>query len=348
MVNQYSGQWEERWHPLREEWVIIAAHRQNRPWSGDVVASDRQSIPEFDPECYLCPGNTRVSGQQNPNYAETYVFDNDHPCVGPNAPCDLPKPTGIYRNRPANGLARVMCYTPLHNVTLAEMSLPQIENVVSTWQREFSILSQRREVKNVTIFENKGEVCGVSNPHAHGQIYATNFSYKNIDSHVRAANRHEADCGRILFQDILDAEQQDGRRIICENEHAISFIPYFGRYAYEVYIAPKATHQSIASLSDPEAADFSRLLQLTLIKFDNLWRSTFPYVMMLHQAPTDGGDYHNFHFHMEFYPPLRKPNLLKYLGGPETGGGNFLADTLPNEKARELRQAPDIHYKTRM
>lgn len=340
-----TGQWEERWHPLREEWIIIAGHRQNRPWSGDVVEDSTSTIPTYDPTCYLCPGNMRVSGTQNPEYTDVFVFDNDHPCVGPLAPVELPTPTGLYRNRPALGLARVVCYTPTHNVTLAELPMDHIESIVATWQQQYVDLGARPEVKNVTIFENKGEVCGVSNPHAHGQVYATNFSYRNIETHVQAANRYHNETGRILFQDILLAEKTDQNRLIIENEHAIAFIPYFGRYAYEVYIAPKRTVASIAKLTDDEAAALAQVLQRILVKFDNLWNISFPYVMMLHQAPTDGGNYENFHFHIEFYPPLRKPNLLKFLGGPETGGGNFLADTIPAEKAAELRAASDVHYK---
>ncbi|MDP6036946.1 MAG: galactose-1-phosphate uridylyltransferase, partial [Candidatus Latescibacteria bacterium] len=138
---------------------------------------------------------------------------------------------------------------------------------------------------------------------------------------------------------------EDGRRIIYENDSAIAFLPYFARYAYEVFIAPKETHASLADLSDLERMDFAEVLKHILVKFDNLWQMPFPYVMPLHQAPTDGGDYSGFHFHIEFHPPLRKPNLLKYLAGPEIGGGNFLSDTSPEEKAAELRDLPDTHYK---
>ena len=195
------------------------------------------------------------------------------------------------------------------------------------------------------IFENKGEAVGVSNPHPHCQIYATNFVFKTIETEARASQRHLADTGRILFQDVIRAEKEDGRRIICENESAIAFIPYFARYAYEVFVAPKATHGSIATLGLDELRDFAALLKQVLVKFDNLWQMPFPYVMPLHQAPTDGGDYSSFHFHIEFHPPLRRPNLLKYLAGPEIGGGNFLSDTAPEEKAAELRAQPDVHYK---
>ena len=197
------------------------------------------------------------------------------------------------------------------------------------------------------IFENKGEVVGVSNPHPHCQIYATNFVFKTIETEAQVSQQHLAETGRVLFQDILTAERQDGRRIIAENDSAIAFLPYFARYAYEVFVAPKATHPSLAALCDTEVRDFAQVLKQVLVKFDNLWQMPFPYVMPLHQAPTDGGDYSGFHFHIEFHPPLRKPNLLKYLAGPEIGGGNFLSDTSPQAKAAELRALPDVHYNHR-
>ncbi|HSD45421.1 MAG TPA: galactose-1-phosphate uridylyltransferase, partial [Pyrinomonadaceae bacterium] len=163
---------------------------------------------------------------------------------------------------------------------------------------------------------------------------------------ARVSQRHFDDTGRVLFQDIIEAERADGRRIIAENDSAIAFIPYFARYAYEVFVAPKQTHASLASLSAKELADFGAVLKTILIKFDNLWQMPFPYVMPLHQAPTDGGDYSGFHFHIEFHPPLRRPNLLKFLAGPEIGGGNFLSDTSPEEKAAELRAISNVHYKS--
>jgi UDPglucose--hexose-1-phosphate uridylyltransferase len=337
--------WEERWHPLREEWVIVAAHRQNRPWSGGTIEHIDESGPEYVSDCYLCPGNTRVNGARNSNYTSTFVFDNDMPCVSPEAPRNLVNPVGIYRNQPAEGVARVVCYSPKHNVTLAELELPEVEGLLSVWQEQYRELGNRSEVKHVLIFENKGEAVGVSNPHPHCQIYATNFVFKFIETEARVSASHLAQTGRPLFQDILLAEQLDGRRIIYENESAISFVPYFARYAYEVFVAPKQTRPHIAALTAPERRDLADVLRKVLIKFDNLWRIPFPYVMPLHQAPTDGGDYRGFHFHIEFHPPLRRPNLLKYLAGPEIGGGNFLSDTSPEEKAQELRAASEVHYR---
>ncbi len=337
--------WEQRWHPLREEWVIIAAHRQNRPWIGETIGNAKTELPEYDPACYLCPGNKRVSGAQNPQYQQTFVFDNDHACVSWAAPAIMQKETEVYKTAPARGVARVVCYSPKHNLTLAELELPEIITLLNVWQEQYRELGSHPEINHVLIFENKGEVVGVSNPHPHCQIYATNFVFKFIETEARVSREYFLKNRRPLFQEILKEEKNDGRRVLCENDSAIAFMPHFARYAYEVYVAPKETHPSLADLSRAELKDFAAVLQQVLIKFDNLWRMPFPYVMPLHQAPTDGKEHGSFHFHIEFHPPLRKPNLLKYLAGPEIGGGNFLSDTSPEEKAEELRSQADGHYK---
>jgi UDPglucose--hexose-1-phosphate uridylyltransferase len=337
--------WEERWHPLREEWIIIAAHRQNRPWNGETIEPAIAITPAYVPDCYLCPGNIRVSGERNDDYTGTFTFDNDHPCVGLDAPAPEPEASNLYRKRPARGIARVVCYSPNHSLTLAELQVSEVESLVRVWQQQYRELGGHPEISHVLIFENKGEAVGVSNPHPHCQIYATNFVFKTIETEVNASSRYLAETGRILFQDILTAEREDRRRILIENETAIAFMPYFARYAYEVYVAPKRTIPSLDGMSDNEIRDFAAVLKQTLVRFDNLWRMSFPYVMVLHQSPTDGGDYRAFHFHIEFHPPLRRPNLLKYLAGPEIGGGNFLSDTAPEERAAELRAAGDVHYK---
>ena len=337
--------WEERWHPLREEWVIIAAHRQDRPWNGETVTSHRPEPAAYVADCYLCPGNLRVSGRRNDNYSGTFVFENDHPCVGKDAPTTIEPPKLPYRNQSAQGIARVVCYSPRHNLSLAELEMPEIENLLRVWQDQYLDLSKHHEVNHILIFENRGEAVGVSNPHPHCQIYATNFVFKTIETEARVSQRYLADTGRVLFQDILKAEVDDGRRIICETDLAIAFLPYFARYAYEVYIAPKETHASIATLSERELREFASTLKCLLVKLDNLWRMPFPYVMTLHQSPTNGLSNEGFHFHVELHPPLRRPNLLKYLAGPEIGGGNFLSDTAPEEKAAELKLQSEIHYK---
>jgi UDPglucose--hexose-1-phosphate uridylyltransferase len=337
--------WEQRWHPLREEWVVIAAHRQDRPWHGERATVSPPPAPEHVEGCYFCPRNVRVSGARNPDYGSVFVFDNDHPCVGVDAPASLELPPGIYRNAPATGVARVVCYTPKHNMTLAELPVGGIASLLGTWRDQYLELGARPEVRHVLTFENKGDVVGVSNPHPHGQIYATNFVFKTIETEVAASRRHYEKHGRALFQDIIRAEQEDGRRILFESPEAIVFLPYFARYAYECYAAPKEAHASLATMTAGELHGLAVALKSLLVRYDNLWRLSFPYVLTLHQAPTDGLDYSGFHFHIECHPPLRKPHLLKYLAGPEVGGGNFLSDTRPESKAEELRAVSDVHYK---
>ena len=339
--------WEERWHPLREEWVIVAAHRQDRPWIGQTVAVPPTPPPAYLPDCYLCPGNQRVGGARNPAYRGTFVFDNDHPCVGPEAPLDLPTPPPPYANRRANGVARVICYSPRHDLTLAEMPVPDIAAIVGVWQQQTRDLGRRPEVQHVLCFENKGEVVGVSNPHPHGQIYATNFVFKTIATELDASARYLRETAQPLFAAIIAAEQADGRRILYEDEYSIAFLPYFARYAYEVYAAPKRAVPHVSALTAVEVESLARALKHVTVAYDNLWDMSFPYVMPLHQAPTDGGDYAMFHFFIAFHPPLRRPNVLKYLAGPEIGGGNFLSDTTPEAKAAELRAVSPIHYRTR-
>lgn len=342
-----AGDWEQRWHPLLREWVIFSAHRQNRPWTGEQSGRQQMVKPEHDPDCYLCPGNTRISQIQNPDYTGVYVFDNDRPSISFDAPLNLETPAGLYRNKPATGLTRVMCYSPIHNITMAELKPAQVADVVVEWQRQTQALSALPEITSVNIFENKGEMTGMSNSHPHGQIYATNFVYKSTESHLLAAAEHHKETGRALFGDILAAEAQEGTRIIAENETMVAFVPYFARFAYEVYLAPKRSVAHITSLTDAETSDFAALLQNVLIRMDNLWSMPFPYLMMLHQAPVDDADYKLFHFHLALYPPLRTPALRKYVAAHEIGGGNFLADTMPETKAAELRACATVRYDNR-
>jgi len=245
------------------------------------------------------------------------------------APRAIDTPPGIYRNAPATGISRVVCYTPKHNLTLAELSVTEITDLFLAWRDQYLDLGARPDVRHVLTFENKGEVVGVSNPHPHGQIYATNFVFKTIETEAAVSRRHYHEHGRVLFQDIIRAELDDGRRILFESPSAVVFVPYFARYAYEGYVAPKEAHASLATMTAGELEELAMALKMLLVRYDNLWQMSFPYVMTLHQAPTDGVDYSGFHFHIECHPPLRKPHLLKYLAGPEIGGGNFLSDTQP-------------------
>jgi UDPglucose--hexose-1-phosphate uridylyltransferase len=237
----------------------------------------------------------------------------------------------------------VVCYSPRHDLTLAQLPESEVLSLLQALQVQYRELGAQPGVRHVLVFENKGDVVGVSNPHPHCQIYATNFAFKTIELEAEAQAAYLVEHDQPLFQDILASEEADGRRLLVRREQALSFIPYFARYPYETYVAPRETRASLAHLTTAELGDFAVALRETLIRLDNLWQMSFPYVMVLHQAPTDRA-YPGFHFHIEIHPPLRKPGLLKYLAGPEIGGGNFLNDTAPEEKAAELRAVPSVHY----
>jgi UDPglucose--hexose-1-phosphate uridylyltransferase len=338
--------WEQRYHPLRDEWVVVAGHRQHRPWQGELQAERAAAVPRYAADCYLCPGNARVHGARNPVYESIFAFDNDHPCVALDAPEAEPSKDdglGVHLARRAEGVSRVVCYSPRHDLTLGRLSVAEIAAVLRVWQAEFRALSALPATEHVLVFENRGEAVGVSNPHPHCQIYATSFVFKTIENELAACRTHLVKTGRVLLRDLIAAELRDGRRMLVENDAAVAFVPYFARYAYETYVAPRQTYPNLAAVPEAELLDLAAALKQVLVRFDNLWQLEFPYVMALHQAPTRGL-HPSFHFHIELHPPLRRPHLLKYLAGPEIGGGSFISDTSPELTAAELRAVPLAHY----
>ena len=343
-INAYLGKWEKRWHPLRREWVVYAAHRNNRPWDFDLKSTVQQA-PAFDPRCYLCPGNTRISGRQNPLYPDVFIFENDHPVVGLHSP-DISEAEqfaheGLYRREKAGGIAKVVCYDPRHNVTLTDLDIPSIAKVFRALRDEMVFFRDHPSIISVLIFENKGEIVGVSNPHPHCQIYATDFVFNVVQKELVAMREHEAATGRNIFADIIAAEKKDEIRIIAENDSAIAFIPFFARFAYETYIFPKQRHATLISMSDEELYGLAEVYRIVTRKFDANFNAVFPYILAFDQSPVDNGDYGGYHMHLNFCPPLRQPGLPKFLAGPETGADTFMADTMPEEKAAELRKLAD-------
>ncbi len=335
-----SMTWEERWHPLRQEWVIVAAHRGDRPWHGEQPSAPDGRPPRYSPGCHLCPGNTRVSGRRNPEYEGVFVFDNDHPCVGSESPSALASPVSPFRSRRADGVARVVCYTPRHDLPLADLGHDGVVGLLETLQSQCRELAERPEVRHVLVFENRGELVGVSNPHPHCQVYATNFVFRTMEQEAEVSAAHVASGGPTLLEEVIDAEEGDGRRMLSANHGAVAFVPYFARYPYETFVTPRAAHHGIEGLSAAEVDALAAVLRDTLVRYDNLWGIPFPYVMVLHQAPADGRAHPGFHFHIEIYPPLRRPGLRKYLAGPEIGGGNFINSSAPEAAAAELRSVP--------
>lgn len=334
--------WEQRWHPLRREWVIFASHRSARPWSGARTIPSEE-VPPYDPTCHFCPGNLRVSGIRNPEYDDPYVFDNDHPPVAFRAPEDLCS-EDLFRTRPASGIARVVCYSRRHNTTLAEMPVERIRRVVDAWRAQFEEIGAHDEIRHVLIFENKGKEVGVSNPHPHCQIYGTNFVFDIILREMESLRTYREETGGCMFCTLMDAERRDGCRIVYENASVQVWVPFFARYPYEVFVAPRAHRRTLLDLTEEEMSDLSDALKALLVKYDNLFSLSFPYVMVLHQAPTDGAPHEEFHAHIEFHPPLRSPGMLKYLAGPEIGGGNIINPSSPEAKAEEMRRASGVHY----
>lgn len=337
--------WERRWHPLRREWVTITSHRQSRPWSGADAFEAAAAIPAWLPDCYLCPRNARVSGAANPDYASVYVFDNDHPSFSHEAPQALEPPPGIYRNAPATGTCRVVCYSPRHDLTLAEMGPARVADVIECWQSQTAELTARPDIHSVLAFENKGTIVGVSNPHPHGQIYAPGFVFPTLEIEARAMAEHLSAEGTGLFEAIIDTEERDGRRIVAANDDAIAFIPWFARFPYEVYVAPRRRVPHLHDLTIDETIALAHGLSEVLVRLDNLWQQSFPYMLINHQAPCDGRDVSAYHAHIQIHPPLRQPGLQKFLAGVETGGGHFLNDASPDDKAAELRAVPVQHYR---
>lgn len=318
---------ELRWHPLMGEWVATATHRQ-----------DRTFLPPAD-FCPLCP--TKPGGFPTEIPEATYdivVFENRFPSLRPDPTAPAVEGTELYPVRPGQGICEVVVYSPVHSSTLATQPVEQIHKLVQVWTERFRELDRRDFVECVFIFENKGEAIGVTLHHPHGQIYAFPFIPPRIAKELEQCKAYMERTGRNLLLDIVDEEHRDGRRIIAENESFIACIPFFARYPYETHIYARRNAQALTDFSPYEQRDLAEIVKQIITAFDLLFDLSFPYMMVLHQRPSDGGNYGHYNFHIEFYPPLRTKTKLKYLAGSETGAGMFINDTLAEEKAAELRR----------
>ena len=319
---------ELRWHPLLGQWVITATERQ-----------DRAFFPPKD-ICPLCPTKPGAFPTEIP--APSYdivVFENKSPSLRRIPPVPAIGPTELEPIRPAEGVCEVVCYTPDHDSTLAQQPVETIERLVKVWTDRTRVLGARDDVEYVFIFENKGKEIGVTLAHPHGQIYAYPFIPPTIEIELAQCREHQLKTGRNLVLEVAESEIADGRRVIFANDHFAVYIPFFARYPYETHIA--ARRQGAGRLDQMTAAEHHELavtLKRLLVAFDNLFDMSFPYIMAMHQAPVDGAGYAEiYNFHIEFYPPYRTKDKLKYLAGSEAGVGAFINDTLAEEKAAELR-----------
>lgn len=316
---------ELRYHPFLRQWVITATHRQ-----------DRTFFPPAD-YCPLCP--TKPGGFPSEIPVESYdiaVFENKFPSL--RTPSAVPDVVGtaLMPVRPSDGVCEVVCYTQDHQGSFAQLPLAQVRKLMRVWQHRYLDLGSRPEVEYVFIFENKGKEIGVTLSHPHGQIYAYPFIPPVLALETEAERAHFEANGRPLMADVLAEEIQDGRRIVWENETFVAWVPFFARYPYEVYVAPKMHRPSLKEMSLAELDDLGEGLLVITQKFDKLFGFSLPYIMAVHQAPAIPGHEHSW-FHVEFYPPYRTAEKLKYLAGSEAGAGAFINDTLPEVTAGTLR-----------
>ena len=323
--------WELRWHPFRGEWVLFTAHRGARPWIGETFVDDEPAVPEQNA---LAPRGRRIA-TTNPDYRGTFVFTNDLPVFSADAP-DPTEGDELYRSRRALGTAEVVCYHHDPTKSMADLTDDEVAAVVRTWRDRTIALQAMDGVAHVLIFENRGAAVGTSNPHPHCQIYAGSLVYGITEREAEVATTHFAETGRELLADVVDRELTGGR-VLDANARFFACVPWFARYAYEVLVLPRQPVTSLADLDDDGCRDLGAVLRDVVRRYDALWSIRMPYVLAVHQAPV--GDHPHYPFHLELHPPLRAPGLLKYLAGPEVGGGSMTNESDPDEKARELRAA---------
>ena len=333
-----------RFNPLTGEWVLVSPHRTKRPWQGQVEKAPPDTRPEYDPKCYLCPGNDRAGGAKNPSYDHTFVFTNDFAALLP----DTPIPTqvrehSLFRTQAVRGTSRVMCFSPRHDLTLPEMGIPDIRRVVETWAEQIVELSQ--QYLWVQIFENKGAVMGCSNPHPHGQIWAQDSLPNEPAKEDAYQHEYFKATGRPLLLDYLEQEQKSGERTVVENQHWLAVVPYWAVWPFEILLLPKRHVQHLPDLVDAERQALSEILKKLLTKYDNLFETSFPYSMGWHGAPNWGKKRPAWQLHAHFYPPLlRSATVKKFMVGYEMMS-EAQRDITAEQAADRLRALSDLHYK---
>ncbi|CNH28984.1 galactose-1-phosphate uridylyltransferase [Yersinia enterocolitica] len=345
-----------RYNPLSDQWVLVSPHRAKRPWQGQQESPSTESLPAHDPDCFLCPGNTRVTGDVNPDYRSTYVFTNDFAALMPDTPDAPQSDDPLMRSQSARGTSRVICFSPDHSKTLPQLTLAALEDVIQTWQQQSAELGKTSPW--VQVFENKGAAMGCSNPHPHGQIWANSFLPNEAAREDRLQQQYFQQHQSPMLLDYAEREQRDGSRTVVETEHWLAVVPYWAAWPFETLLLPKAHVLRLEGLSDEQRHDLAIALKNLPSRYDNLFSCSFPYSMGWHGAPyniygTDKNDHgadktaDNTHWqlHAHFYPPLlRSASVRKFMVGYE-----MLAETqrdLTAEQAAEhLRAVSDIHYR---
>jgi UDPglucose--hexose-1-phosphate uridylyltransferase len=333
-----------RFNPLTREWLIVSPHRTKRPWQGQVEKPHTEVSPAYDPTCYLCPTNKRAGDKTNPDYRDVFVFDNDFAALQPDVPEGDFNENNLLIAQSERGICRVLCFSPNHGLTLSRMNPADIKRVVDEWAKQYAELGGFEFISHVQIFENRGEMMGSSNPHPHGQIWASeNIPNEPAKEIVSQAAYFEKN-GVCLLCDYLKLESEKRERIVVENEFFVVAVPFWAVYPFEVMIVGKNHRGSIAEFDERERAAFADILRKITTRYDNLFLTPFPYSMGFHQTPTDGKHYDYLHFHAHFYPPLlRSATIRKFLVGFELLGSPQ-RDITPESAAERLRNLSEIHY----
>jgi UDPglucose--hexose-1-phosphate uridylyltransferase len=341
-----------RYNPLSKEWVLVSPHRARRPWLGQMEKTPPQDLPQYNPTCYLCPGNQRAGGRQNPVYTGTFVFDNDFPALLPPSPSTEPVGRSpmldpaerLFRAENVSGVCRVVCFSPRHDLSLPQLSEPEVVNVVGAWTEQTRVLSEDPDIQYVQVFENKGDTMGCSNPHPHSQIWSTSYIPNEPARELAALRDYTMENGGCLLCDYLAAEQARGERLVATNDHFSAVIPYWAIWPFEILLISRRHFGSLTDMTASETAGLADLLRQVTIRYDNLFNISFPYSMGFHQAPSDGVHRQEAHFHGHFYPPLlRSATVRKFMVGYE-----MMAmpqrDLTPETAADRLRSVDSIHY----
>ncbi len=334
-----------RLNPLTGEWVLVSPQRAGRPWLGQVEKTPPEHLPAYDPECYLCPRNKRAGGVHNPDYTGTFVFDNDFASLRPGHGEEPVEEDGLLVARPERGICRVVCFSPRHDLTLPELEVEAVEQVIATWVTQSADLGRIDFIQNVQVFENKGTLMGCSNPHPHSQIWAQSVLPNETVKELHAQQEYAAKCGRVLLIDVLEEERRRGERLLIENRHFSALVPFWAVWPFEVLLASRRPMGYLTDLSPDEVRSLAEIMKQITTRYDNLFEISFPYSMGFHQAPFDGRDHPEWVLHAHFYPPLlRSATVRKFMVGYE-----MLAmpqrDITPESAAERLRALPDIHYK---
>jgi UDPglucose--hexose-1-phosphate uridylyltransferase len=344
-----------RYNPLTDEWVLCSPHRLSRPWLGRVEAVREERLPEYDPSCYLCPGNLRANGARNPPYTTTFAFDNDFPAL---LPAPVPAPAGppaaaaagagaspLLRSVPENGVCRVLCFTPRHDQTLADMDRPAIRQVVDLWAEETRSLGARDDIGYVQVFENKGAVMGASNPHPHCQAWATGGVPLIPSRKLASQSAYLAAHGQDLLGDYLAEERRSGERLVCANEHWTVIVPYWAVWPFETIVVPTRRVPDLPSLTSEEKDALADVLKRLNARYDNLFHVSFPYSMGWHGRPADDAEHPEWRLHGVYFPPLlRSATVRKFLVGYELTA-EPQRDLTAETAAARLREMSETHYR---